>query len=377
MNEKEKITVAAYYFPNFHVDNQNEKIHGTGWTEWELVKNARPRFPNHRQPRIPLWGYEDEANPEAMIRKIKTAVSYGIDAFIFDWYWYDSGPFLEKALNNGFLRASNISSIKFALMWANHDWVNLHPLKYSRKPELLLPGKVTLETFEKIVNYVIEKYFKHPSYLKINGCPYFSIYELYRFIESFGKAEDALKALNFFREKTKKTGFPDLHLNAVIWGIKILPCENGMIESENVVKMLNFDSITSYVWIHHAKPTQFPVTSYTEIFLKIKDYWHSVNLKFKQPYFPNVTVAWDTTPRTVQSDIFENKGYPYSPVIESTPNEFETALHSAKDYIFGNPDGLRLLTINAWNEWTEGSYLEPDNFYGYEYLEAVKRVFGK
>ena len=38
-------------------------------------------------------------------------------------------------------------------------------------------------------------------------------------------------------------------------------------------------------------------------------------------------------------------------------------------------NGVSLITINSWNEWTETSYLEPDNVYGYGYLKAVKKVF--
>ena len=85
-------TIAAYYFPNYHPDARNAKQHGEGWTEWELVKNARPRFEGHRQPNVPLWGYTDESNPEEMARKIAAAADHGIDAFIFDWYWFDDGP---------------------------------------------------------------------------------------------------------------------------------------------------------------------------------------------------------------------------------------------------------------------------------------------
>jgi hypothetical protein len=40
------------------------------------------------------------------------------------------------------------------------------------------------------------------------------------------------------------------------------------------------------------------------------------------------------------------------------------------------PPNERILNINCWNEWTEGSYLEPDTVQGMKYLEAVKAVFG-
>lgn len=96
------IQIAVYYFPNYHADPRNEAVHGRGWTEWELVRSARPRFPGHRQPKVPLWGWEDEADPRVMARKIRAASDSGIDAFLFDWYYYDDGPFLERALLEGF-----------------------------------------------------------------------------------------------------------------------------------------------------------------------------------------------------------------------------------------------------------------------------------
>jgi hypothetical protein len=99
--------IAAYYFPNYHVDPRNEAVHGKGWTEWQIVKYATPRYPGHRQPRVPQWGYENEADPRVMEKKIDVAAAHGVDLFIFDWYWYDDGPFLERCLNEGYLKARN------------------------------------------------------------------------------------------------------------------------------------------------------------------------------------------------------------------------------------------------------------------------------
>lgn len=93
--------VACYYFPNYHVDVRNQPVHGQGWSEWELVKAATPRWPGHSQPNLPLWGYTDEADPVQMGQKIAAAADHGIDAFIFDWYWYNDVPILQRALDEG------------------------------------------------------------------------------------------------------------------------------------------------------------------------------------------------------------------------------------------------------------------------------------
>ena len=97
--------VAAYYFPNYHPgDARNAKVFGPAWSEWDLVKAARPRFPGHHEPNVPAWGYEDEADPAVMARKIDAAADHGVDAFVFDWYYYDDGAFLDDALEKGYLK---------------------------------------------------------------------------------------------------------------------------------------------------------------------------------------------------------------------------------------------------------------------------------
>ena len=129
-----RYTVAAYYFGNYHVDKRNEAQHGPGWTEWRLVESAKPRFEGHVQPKVPLWGYEDESDPAVFERKINVASDSGLSAFIFDWYWYNDGPFLEAALEVGYLGAENREQLKFAIMWANHDWFDIHPAKLATPP---------------------------------------------------------------------------------------------------------------------------------------------------------------------------------------------------------------------------------------------------
>jgi hypothetical protein len=94
------------------------------------------------------------------------------------------------------------------------------------------------------------------------------------------------------------------------------------------------------------------------------------------PYFPNVSMGWDSTPRTEQDVEFKNGGYPYTPVLAgNTPEEFRKALEKVRTFIFAQKSGPPVLTLNAWNEWTEGSYLEPDTVNGMRYLEAIRAVF--
>ncbi len=375
-----KTEVAVYYFPNYHRDARNEALHGPGWTEWELLKRARPRYPGHRQPNIPAWGFEDEADPQVMARKIAAAADHGIDAFIFDWYFYNDGPFLQRGLEEGFLQAPNNDRLRFALMWANHDWIDIHPAKRTAKPyldaPLLYPGAVTPETFATIIDHCIQTYFKHPSYWLIDGCPYFSVYELTKLLQGFGSVEAARGMLDLFRAKTKEAGFPDLHLNAVVWENPILTGERPMQDAAQACDLLGFDSVTSYVWIHHYATDVFPQVDYTVVRDAYLRYWDACAARFDQPYYPNVTMGWDASPRTVPTDEYDNLGYPFMYAIKNnTPENFRQALEMAKAKVERSGVPHPFVTVNAWNEWTEGSYLEPDLQNGMGYLEAIRNVF--
>jgi len=372
--------IGAYYFPNYHVDPRNEAHYGKTWTEWELVKRATPRFEGHRQPLVPLWGYEDEADPVVFSRKIDAAADHRINNFIFDWYWYNDGAFLNRCLENGYLKASNRERLSFSLMWANHNWVDLFPIKRLsvKSPSLHYPGSVTAATFDQMTDYIIERYFSQPSYWKIDGCPYFSVYELFRLVEGLGSVTNTRLALERFRDKTRSAGFPDLHLNAVVWGVQILPGSQQVTNPKELLAALGFDSVTSYVWIHHVEMQQFPVTDYQSILAAMQAYWPRVSGEYGLPYFPNVTMGWDSSPRTVQSDRFDPLGYPFTPTLGgNTPAAFQQALEAVKTFLDGQTPKQRIFNINAWNEWTEGSYLEPDTVHGMGYLEAIKAVFSE
>jgi hypothetical protein len=371
-------TIAAYYFPNYHPgDPRNERQKGRGWSEWELLKAAKPRFPGHAQPRVPAWGYTDEANPKAMAQKIDAAADHGLDAFIFDWYHYDDGPFLEGGLEKGFLKARNRRRLRFALMWANHDYPDIFPASGQQPPKTLYPGVIKPETWERMTDYIIAKYFKHPSHWLIDGKPYFSIYEVQTLARGFGSLEATRAALDRFRAKTKTAGLPGLHLNAVMWGQPVLPGEAAPRNPAELVKLLGFDSVSSYVWVHHAQFHGFPTSSYEALRDDYLDYARRAFSLYGVPYYPNATVGWDSTPRTDQSGPFENRGYPYTAVITgNTPVAFRESLKILKDLLETRPREERVLSLNAWNEWTEGSYLEPDTVQGMKYLEAIRDVFG-
>lgn len=380
---EQKIEVAAYYFPNYHPDPRNALWHGKGWTEWELVKAARPRFPGHRQPIVPAWGYFDESDPEWAAKEIEIAVTHGVTCFLYDWYYYEDGPYLEAGLEQGLLKAPNNEEIKFALMWANHDWHNNHPARLSGGMELLAPGGVSPAGFDRLTDYVVNEYFVRPNYLQIKGCPYFQVYDLPMLISGLGGVNETIRALDGFREKTRRAGFPDLHLNGCASNVTVLPGETLLDNPAAIVERFGFASVGSYVWVHHYNLWHgaFPEGSYAMAAQANYAEWEKLLTAFPVPYYPNVTMGWDCSPQTAQTDVFEQRNYPFCSILAgNTPEAFEEALRRARAFV-ERPDVMTklghapMVTINAWNEWTEGSYLLPDTVRGTAYLEAIRRVF--
>ena len=375
-----KYEVSVFYFPNYHKGDKHNTIwHGENWTEWELIKRAIPRFENHAMPKIPLWGYEDESEISVMDKKIRTAVEYGVTNMIFDWYWYEDGPFLNKPLDQAFLNCPSSKDIKFSIMWANHDWEDIHPIPraYLSNPRKELEWKISEDSFFSAIDYMIENYFWRENYFRLEGGIYLSIYEINKFINNFGGVEGAKEAIIKMRKKVREAGLGELHLNAIVWGTRILMSESDSSVGGQVLKDLGFDSVSSYVWIHEHVIESYPTMKYADYRKICEKDFDRLTEKFRGiPYYPNVTCGWDSSPRTCPTDDYGDLGYPFSRVLsDNTPEEFEKALVFVKDMLDKSPLKTKMFTINAWNEWTEGSYLEPDTECGYGRLEAIKKVF--
>jgi Glycosyltransferase WbsX len=356
--------VAAYVWPSCHHD---ERFGDMLWPEctgeWEVIKKGNPRFAGHYQPRQPLWGYELDNDPKVVEKWIDAAVSHGVNIFVYDWYWFDEGPYLESALNDGFLKAENNSDMQFYIMWANHDvkrnYWNVHKFKDDTSP--LWDGSVDWDNFKIIVDRVIKQYFKQPNYFKINGSPVFSIFSVDNLLESFGgSVEETRKALDYFREEVKKAGFPDLHIQWNQGGGSYLSQEAAIQFSEKV-KDMGFNSVALY----NMGGLDKDYLVYGANSVKIRKRMDSI---LDVPLFPCVSVGWDDTPR------FPAKGANDVVHYHNTPESFAALLSQAKKYVDSHPEQPKLITINAWNEWVEGSYLLPDMLNGYGYLEAVKKV---
>ncbi len=351
-------TVAAYIWPSCHDDSMGREVlwpDGTG--EWEIIKKGNPRFPGHYQPKVPLWGYELDNDPKVMERWIDLATDHGVNTFIFDWYWFNNGPFLESCLNDGFLKAPNNRKMNFYIMWADHDvarnYWNVH--RYKDDDSRLWNGAIDWPNFKIVVQRVIEQYFKQPNYYKIEGEPVFSVFSVDNLIKTFGSLEETRKGLDYFRAEVKKAGFPGLHIQLMTGGE---PNDNFL----NQIKVLGISSLTLYNW-GGPHPEDY-IQWGTEAFERLEKWSEAVSI----PYFPNASIGWDDTPRfphKTQKDVVH---------FNQSPRSFAAFLQKAKEYCDNHPEQPKLITIYAWNEWVEGAYLLPDVKYGFDYIQAVKEI---
>lgn len=359
--------IAAYIWPAYTGDEPRTRMFWPeGMGEWQTVRDMKPLYPGHAWPRRPRWGYVNEADPFVMEMEIEAAASHGVNVFIYDWYWFDNRPFLEQCLNDGYLKARNNDKVKFFLMWANHTATSMWDKRIADMHVPIWSGEVDRPVFETIVNRAIDRYFCQPSYYKIDGKPVYMLFDLINLIRGLGGVEETRKAIAWFRDRMIQAGYPGLHLLSAIrnreYMAQVIDPEKGTTLLD-FINGIGFDGLTHYQFFDFA-PMNRP---YPEILEDVKKEWAFVDETMKAPYHPQVSLGWDSNPRY---NIFHDEV-----CTENTPENIEKAMVLAKEYVDSHALPAPLITVNSWNEWTEGSYLHPDDLYGYGYLEAIRRVF--
>jgi hypothetical protein len=361
--------VVAIYCPLWHRYDHMDSWHGPGWTEWELLKTAPARFPGHRQPLVPTWGCFDESDPEWAAREIDLAADHGIDVFLFDWYWYSGVRIMEEALERGFLRAPNNRRLKFALMWANHDWADYFPAPYDKPWNSWLPMRHSAADLDRVIDYAIEHYFRQPNYWRVDGRLFFSVFETERFINGLGGAAACRAVLGTIDRRLERAQLPPVHWNAM----------TNTPQGVAGFREAGFLTTTSYNHIDSGKTSATLTQEYEDLMATHIDAWKRIG-QGPLPHCPVVTMGWDVTPRC-KHDVpwpFTKVKYPYIHVVQgNTPERFGRLCRQAAEFVAADPRKPPAVFINAWNEWTEGCYLLPERRTGTAYLEAIKEVFGR
>lgn len=360
--------VAAYIWPSYHYEPRMENFWPEKDGEWYTVRRGTPRFPGHDMPRIPLLGYQDEADPAVMREHVELARAHGINVFIMDWYWYEDAACFERQLNEGLIPALEGTDSKFYIMWANHDVNNLwdmHTDTINDPSSQIMSGQVDRKVLEPMFDRLVDKYFGHENYYRIDDKPVFSIFAYGNLVGGLGGVAETKDAFNWMRGRCVEKGLPGLDIQAIA-RLGEGGTEAGVALASGTefqtAQALAFDSATTYQYVMDSDQDG----DFVPWASKAISLWTEFE-KAYGVYYPHASIGWDNTHR--------NPGMKTC-VERATPDAFEACLWKAKRYLDAHPNQAPLVTINSWNEWTEGSYLLPDMRYGYRYLQAVRNVFG-
>lgn len=377
---KKGLDVLCVYYPHWHVYPLGECWKGFGWTEWEFVKTAIPRYEGHNQPIRPLTGYLDGANPKDLEKEIELASNSGIDVFLYDWYWYNEGVMsMQESLEEGFLKATNRHKMKFAIMWANHDRGDFfRPPVDREKPNIWINCRYDEKRFLQMIDYCIKHYFRQPNYYKPNGKIFFSVYLSVEFVKGIGGAEKTKALFAKADAKMKEAGLPPIYWNA----ITRTPSHGKLLAEAGfdctMAYNIQFQCINN--WKERVLKKGEWLFDYSELMERHYAIWDGFTKESPIMNFPTVTRGWDSSARCIPEEKFPFRklGYPYSPiVINDTPDRFETLLRAGRDHAAADPKKPFAVLINGWNEYTEGMYLLPDKRNQMGYLQAVANVFGR
>ncbi|MFH0796775.1 MAG: glycoside hydrolase family 99-like domain-containing protein [Candidatus Omnitrophota bacterium] len=377
-----KPEVVAIYFPSWHANDHYQAWYGKGFSEWELVKTAQPLYPGHRQPKVPVWGYFDESDPEWASREIDLAADHGVTCFMFDWYWYSGVRIMEEALEKGFLKAQNRNRLKFTVMWANHNWDSwpaVTGIPGMGKSGTWLPIRHWQEDCERVIDYCSEHYFAQPNYRKIDGKPNFIIYDIAQFTKQLGGVETTKRVLERMNGRAQKHGFPGLYFTANIGCCEdnIYCCGWGRVPQ---AKDMGFQSVFAYNIVrtpeYETLPEEKPVVRYEDVIRSHQYAWQKID-EGGLVHHPVVTSGLDVTPRWHKGVKLpmDFRNLSYEPIIEgNTPEQFGKLCKLAIERVQKSTNEPEAVFINAWNEWTEGTFLLPEQTYGCGYLEALREA---
>ena len=345
--DKKTVRAIAFYLPQFHPIPENDEWWGKGFTEWTNVAKAQPLFPGHYQPHIPAdLGFYDLRLPEVRKAQADMAKEYGIYGFCYYHYWFNGRRLLNLPLDE--VLSSGQPDFPFCLCWANEDWTRAWD---GRSGEILMKQDYSIEDDLQHIRYLCSV-FCDKRYIRINEKPLFLVYMA-------NKLPDALKTTNFWREEARKLGIGELYLCRV----ESFPDEHTDPYSLGFDAAVEFQPDWKHIWPNISDSTYGNNTVF-----RYEDILERMLNKNKPDYkrFPCVTPSWDSTPRSKESALI---------FLDSNPVLYEKWLREIiKRVKRNNQLNEKIIFINAWNEWGEGNYLEPDLKFGRAYLEATRNA---
>ena len=356
------------YLPQYHCIPENDFFWGKGFTDWTTVKNAKPLFMGHQQPRVPMSGeYYDLSLEKNVVWQSKLAEKYGIYGFGVYHYWFNNEVnLLTKPAE--IIRDSKDVNIKYFLAWDNaswkrswsnvpgNDWAPQAETKDAKiGPSVLIQYELGIEKDWENHYISVRAHFLSPKYIKVENKPIFII---------FNYSDDIARMCDFWSELAKKDGFDGVHF---------------IVKSKKGIDIAERFHMFEYEPLHSGWP-RLSFMRRGEV--KIRKILHLKSRIFKYNYdkvwqkiianairdederiYHGCFVQYDDTPR---------RGYRGSIAVGSTPDKFCRYMTKFMDVCRAHDKVFVFLT--AWNEWGEGAYLEPDMQNGYRYLETIKEI---
>ena len=348
---KPTVKAIAFYLPQFHSFPENDLWWGKGFTEWTNTRKALPLFKGHYQPREPHddIGYYNLANVETLKKQVKLAQEHHIFGFCFYYYWFSGHCLMEKPLDL-FLGDPDID-FPFCLCWANDSWTKRWACA---NDDILIKQEYNLADRELFI-LDIKKYLLDPRYIRVNGKPVIIVYNP-------GNIPNVKSVFRCWKKTAKQCGIGEIS----IWIVRSFTNTIHSLELEELVdREIEFPP-HAYAFVisrtnKQVKNNRGSIFDYVEFVRKVLE-----SRTYNNKIYRTVMLGWDNSARMEKGyaiyDHFDLKTY-YD-WLRANVVETEKTFNAEERFIF----------INAWNEWGEGTYLEPDKRYGYTNLNVTTRA---
>ena len=357
--------ILAFYLPQFHPIPENDRWWGRGFTEWTNVVKARPLFQGHVQPHLPAdLGFYDLRVPEVREAQAQLARHYGISGFCYYHYWFDGRRLLNRPFDE--VLQSGRPDFPFCLCWANENWTRAWD---GKDRDVLLAQRHSVADDRAHIRHLLPA-FQDPRYIRIDGKPLVLVYRTELLPEPARTADvwrtEALAAgiadlylarvESFSGMNPKDIGFDAAVEFAPDWGVLPSPMVQGTYRRLVTRLRRRLRAVPNDYGTHR-------VYRYDEL---VRNMLAKPEVQYKR--FRCVTPRWDNSPRRADGAVIFR---------DSTPAAYERWLREIIQATLRTFQGdERIVFVNAWNEWAEGNYLEPDQLSGLAYLEATAQAAG-
>lgn len=304
-------------------------------------------WPKQQLNGSPTLGQYSSADPKIAEQHIRWAKESGLDFFVLSW----KGPKkqVDKNIQEGFLKAKNIGQIKFALLYESRS-------RLGKKAPIDFNNPEISRTFEEDFSYLAKTYFNHHSYLKICGKPVVVLYVSRIF------SGDLCAAIQKVRQNLKKKGFEIYLVGDEIWWA-------GRDEKRTLL----WDGVTAYN-LYYPTFSKDNVTTIADFAQKAKIVYSDWE-KFLSDLKTQNKKPPDLIPGIFpQYDDYKLRKNPalYGTGTEDFIKMLALAQESASPV---GPKKQKIILITSWNEWYEGTAIEPGrNNFGEEFffLKIIK-----